>query len=343
MEMTIADIAKAIKGKIVGNASVVIQGVTNHTHPLSDYITFIEKKRLLPELEDSSIACIIVPHDITSSSKTLIQVDNPRYAFAQIMQCFYPARKYTPGISPHASIATATKIGNNVTIEDFVVIADGVQIGDNSVIRAHTYVDKNVSIGSNTVIHPHVMIYDTCHIGNNVLIHSSTVIGSDGFGFVRDKDGVHLKVPQTGNVIIEDNVEIGSNVSIDRATFGSTVIRRGAKIDNLVQIAHNCEVGENTAVSGHAGMAGSSKLGKNCTIAAQVGIGDHAVIEDNVTIGGQSGVSSKKKIPRDQIYMGSPARPIESFIKQQGINAKLPHMVKEIKELKELAKKIENL
>ena len=316
MQKTIGEIAKIINGVVVGNDLTKIYGVTNTQNPINGYITFIEKESLLAEIENSEISCAIAPLDLKQSSKTLICVEKPKLAFSKIAQLFNPPRIYSGKISEKAEVSNTAKIGTNVTIEAFAVIGENVTIGDNTVIRGGTYIDFNTIIGKNCVI-----------------IHASTVIGSDGFGYTREPDGNHIKVPQIGNVIIEDDVELGSNVSIDRATFGSTIIKKNAKIDNLCQIAHNVTVGENTAISGLSGIAGSSKIGKNCTLAAQVGIADHCIIEDNVIIGGQAGIASKKTLHSGQIYMGTPARDIHKFMKQNAALNRLPKLAAEIKKL----------
>ncbi|MBU1863115.1 MAG: UDP-3-O-(3-hydroxymyristoyl)glucosamine N-acyltransferase [Candidatus Omnitrophica bacterium] len=341
MEKKVHAIADVTGGEIIGNAHTLIKGVTGINQPKKDHIMYIEDARYHAAAEKTDIACIIVPESVTRSSKTIIRVKNPKLSFAKVLRLFHPARTYSGTCSPHASIAPSAQIAKGVTIEDSVVIGDRVIIGENSTIRSFTYIDANVIIGEHTIIHPMVMIYDNTQIGNNVIIHSSTVIGSDGFGFVRDDNGNQVKMPQVGNVIIEDNVEIGSNVSIDRATIGATIIKRGVKIDNLVQIAHNVEVGENTAISGQSGIAGSAKIGPNCTIAAGVGIGDHCILENGAIIAGKSGVPSKKKVPANQIFFGTPARPLETFKKQQQIQIKLPAIIQDVEELKKKVEKLE--
>lgn len=334
MHLTVKEIASMVSGTINGDENTEIIGMTNYLKPRKDHITFISDPSLLATVEESEIGCIIVPENIYSVSKPCIQVKNPKLAFARIMHVFFPPRDFCGSISPQASIGQNTHIGQNVTIEAFAVINDNVTIGDNTTIRSFAYIDRDVTIGSHCLIHPNVMIYDRTTIGNTVIIHSSSVIGSDGFGYVHDDSGTQIKVPQVGNVIIKDDVEIGSNVSIDRATFGSTIIRTGVKIDNLVQIAHNADIGENTVISGHAGIAGSTTIGKNCIIAAGSGIGDHVVLEDNVILGGKAGVASKKKLRAHTLYMGIPARPFKKFAETQALLAKLPFLLSDIKKLK---------
>ncbi len=335
MKKTVHELATYISGTVVGDQSTEITGITNYTQPCAGSITFVQNVKDLAQLEQSSISCIILPQELSSKTKPCIQVKSPKAAFAQLMQLFHPPRTFSQTLSKTASIHKTSTIGANVTIEDFVTIGKNVIIGDGSTIRASSYIDTQVTIGKNTIIHPHVMIYDKTIIGNNVIIHSGTVIGSDGFGYIRDDEGKQIKIPQVGNVIIEDYVEIGSNVSIDRATFGSTILKNRVKIDNLVQIAHNVIIGEDTTVSGHAGIAGSTIIGKHCTIAAAVGIGDHAVVEDNVIIGGKAGVASKKVLKSNNLYMGVPARPFAKFREMQGSHTRIPKLMTEVKLLKE--------
>ncbi len=334
MKKTVKEIAQFINGKVIGNPDIVIQGITNIAQPKKDFITFIDHKRYLSNVEKTDISCIIVPENITSSSKTIIQVKNPKLSFALLLNLFFPPRTFSGTISPKASIDSTAKIGEGTTVEDFAVIGKNVKIGKNATIRSYAYIDEDVALGNNTIIHPRVMIYDHAQIGNNVIIHSGTVIGSDGFGFIKDENGKQIKIPQLGNVIIEDDVEIGSNVSIDRATFGATIIKNGVKIDNLVQIAHNVYIGENTVVSGHAGIAGSASIGKNCVLAARVAVGDHCVIEDNVILAGLAALPSKKRVPCGQILAGIPARPLDVFKKQQGILTNLPRILEELKKVR---------
>jgi UDP-3-O-[3-hydroxymyristoyl] glucosamine N-acyltransferase len=341
MTKTAQEIAKLIGGTVIGNGSIVIKGVTNIINPREGFITFIDNESYLKDVEASSIACIIAPLSVTASSKTLITVAQPKLAFAQLLKVFFPRPIFKKTVSHKATISGKAMLGKDVTIEDFVIVEDGAKIGNNAVLRAGCFIGANVVIGDNTIIHPHVMIYNDCVLGKDVIIHANVVIGCDGFGYVNT--GVEqVKVPQVGNVIIEDNVEIGACTTIDRATMGSTIIRKGVKLDNLVQVAHNVEIGENTCASAFVGISGSTKIGKNCTIAGQVGFADHCQIGDNVIIGAQAGIPSKKKIPDNQIFLGSPARPIDQMKKQFGAIALLPRLIEKVakleKEIEELKK-----
>ncbi len=315
MGKTLAEVATIIKGVVVGDGNVEITGITGLENPLPGHLGYIAEPKKLAEAEKTPLAALIVPPQVSSSSKPIIQHPYPKVAWAMLLSFTNPPRTYSKTISPQASISPSAKIGKEVTIEAFAVIGDNVMVGDGSVIRSGVFLDMNTNIGSNTVIHPNVMLYDHTKVGNNVIIHANTVIGSDGFGYVFDGQK-HFKVPQIGNVIIEDDVEIGACVTIDRATIGSTIIHRGVKIDNLVQVAHNVEVGSHTCLSAQVGISGSSKIGNYVTMGGRAGIADHVEIGDQVMLGAQSGIPTGKKIPPKQIWIGAPARPYQEMRKQ---------------------------
>ncbi len=328
MKKSLSDIAVIAGGEVIKGGDAVIEGLTSIDNPKKGCLTFVADIALLPGLEDTEIGGVIIPDCDVEIEKPCIRVKNPKLAFSRVMRFFFPARQFEPGISESAVIDDTAEIGEGSRIEPFVVIGKNVKIGKNCVVRCGAFIDDNVEIGDNTLIHPNATLYFDVKIGSNTIIHSSVVIGSDGFGYVANECGEQEKIPQIGNVIIGDNVEIGSNCSVDRAAFGSTIISSGVKIDNLVQIAHNVFIGENTVISGLSGIAGSTKIGRNCTIAAAVGIGDHCVIEDGVIIAGKAGVPSKKVLKSGQVYIGAPARPIKKFMEQQGVLAKLPYLLR---------------
>lgn len=347
MEKTLNEIAAFIKGTVVGDGNTKISGITGIEQPKAGCLAYIADAKNLKEVEATEISAIIVPPTVTSSTKPLIQHQYPKVAWAILLSFVNPPRTYSKTISEQASISKDAKIGKDVTIEPFAYIGKRVTIDDGSVVRANSYIDDDVTIGKNTVIHPNVMLYAKTKIGNNVIIHSGTVIGADGFGYVFDGTK-HMKVPQIGNVIIEDNVEIGACATVDCATIGSTIIRQGTKIDNLVQIAHNVEIGAHTCVSAQTGISGSSKVGNYVTMGGRVGLADHVEIGDQVMLGAQSGVPSNKKIPPKQIWIGTPARPYQEMRKQvgaqlrvyetqqlvNGLRKRVDSLEKEIQELK---------
>jgi UDP-3-O-[3-hydroxymyristoyl] glucosamine N-acyltransferase len=315
MQKSLAEIASLVGGNVLGDGKITVQAVTNIETPVPGAITFINDEKFLEKIKGTEFAAVIVPPSISQFEKPLIQVQNPKLAWAKVLWLFHPARQFDGKSSEKAAVHASVKLGKNVTVEPFAVIGENVKIGDNTVIRSGSLIDCNVEIGSDTVIQPNVMIYDNCRIGNRVILHAGVVIGADGFGYVMDA-GKYFKVPQVGNVIIEDDVEIGANTTIDRATIGSTIIHRGAKIDNLVQVAHNCEIGDHTVASAQVGISGSCTIGKYVTLAGQVGLGDHCEIGDQAIIGAQAGLPTGKKIPPKSAFLGSPARPLEDMKKQ---------------------------
>lgn len=261
-------------------------------------------------------------------------------AFALLLSKYQEmATQQLRGIQQPSYIPTSVRLGQDVYIGAFTYLGEGVKVGDNTKIFPNTYIGDNVQIGSGCVIHPGVKIYFGCILGNNVVIHAGTIIGSDGFGFAPQADGSFKKVPQIGNVIIEDNVEVGANTSIDRATMGSTIIRSGAKLDNLIQIAHNVEVGHNTVIAAQAGVSGSTKIGNNVMIGGQAGLVGHIQIADGAKINAQSGVSKSMKTPNSAVT-GSPAYDYTSALRSQAVFRNLPEMEKRIQELEEVVRQL---
>ena len=340
MTKTVAEIAELIQGKLIGDGSTLIQGITNIEAPGAGLITFAQDKKSLKRLEETDIACLIVPSNIEGSTKPLIQVPLPKLAWAKLLEKFYPTRAFTAHISNQAAIAKSARLGSNVTIEPFVVIDEKAVIEDNAVIRSHTYIGAEVKIGKGTFLHPNVTVYDHCVIGANVIIHSGSVIGTDGFGYVATPEKQE-KVPQVGNVIIEDDVELGACVTIDCATLGSTIIQKGAKIDNLVQIAHNVNVGAHTVISAQTGISGSSKIGAHVTMGGKVGLGDHVEIGDWTMVGAGAGFPSGKKVPGKQIVFGEPARPYREARKQIAAQWRSAEMLSDIRKLKARIEELE--
>ncbi len=268
----------------------------------------------------------------------VIYSDNPYLTFIQAVEIFYTPYRLEPGIHPHAHISPTAKVGKDAAVGAFVYVGDQVEIGAETVIFPFVSLYPRVKIGRKTTIHSHVSIREETRIGNRVIIHNGVVIGADGFGYLKGKDGAHIKVPQKGIVVIEDDVEVGANTTIDRATLGETVIRRGTKIDNLVQVAHNVEIGENSILAAQTGIAGSSKIGKNVLMGGQVGISDHVTIGDNVTIAAKSGIP--KDIPPNSSVGGIPPFDIREAKK---IWVSLPHLVNLVKDMKKLKKHVEEL
>ena len=308
MKITIKETADFIGGQIIGDSNLTISNVAKIEEAQDGDLTFLYLPAYAKFLNTTKASAIIINDKIerTRNDITYIIVKNPNVAFQKIIiKYFSPEFKLT-GIDKTAHVDDTVKLGNNVSLGKNVVIEENCIIGDNTKIFHNSTVLRNSQIGANTTIFSNVSIREESVIGDNVIIHSGTVVGSDGFGFTPDENGEYFKVPQIGNVVIEDNVEIGSNASIDRAALGSTMIKRGAKIDNLVQIAHNVIIGENTVISAQTGVSGSTKVGKNCILAGQVGLVGHIELADGIIIGAQSGVS--KSITKSGKYFGYPAK-----------------------------------
>jgi UDP-3-O-[3-hydroxymyristoyl] glucosamine N-acyltransferase len=273
-------------------------------------------------------------------SSTLLRVSDPYTAFATLLSKYQEmVSQQMIGIQEPSYISKSAVLGENIFVGAFAYIGDNVKVGSNVKIYPNAYIGNNVTIGDNTILHPGVRIYHDCVVGKYVSIHAGTVIGSDGFGFAPQADGSFKKVPQIGNVIIEDNVEIGANSTIDRATMGSTLIKSGAKLDNLIQVAHNVEVGHNTVIAAQAGVSGSTKIGNNVMIGGQAGIVGHIQIADNAKINAQSGVSKSIKVPHTAVT-GSPAFEYTSALRSQAVTRNLPELEKRIKELENLVKQL---
>lgn len=308
MKFTAEQIAEAIGGILDGNADVVVNKLSKIEEGTDGSVSFLGNPKYTPYIYTTKASVVIVPVDFKPEhpiTATLIRSEDPYSAFARIL-AFYQAQKPRRiGISEKASVSPDATIGDDVYIGDFAVVEANAIIGDNSMIYPNTTVATGVNIGKNTILYSGVRVQDDCVVGNHCIIHSGVIIGADGFGFAPQTDNHYEKVAQIGNVIIEDNVEIGANTTIDKATMGSTIIRKGVKLDNLIQVAHNVVIGENTVVAAQTGIAGSTKIGKNCMIAGQVGIIGHLTIGDNVIIAAQSGVGNN--VPDNAVIFGSPA------------------------------------
>jgi UDP-3-O-[3-hydroxymyristoyl] glucosamine N-acyltransferase len=338
MQKTLNEIAKLVDGKVVGNGDILITGASGIREAEEGDITFLANSKYSPLIDKTRAAAIITSEDVQKTAKPVIVTANPSLAFAKIISLFTPDDAGHPnGIDFTAAIGRNVVLGKDVTIGAYSVIADNVTIGDNVIIYAGCYIGHHTKIGSQTLIYPQVSIRERISIGNRVIIHSGAVIGSDGFGFATIK-GLHHKIPQVGTVEIQDDVEIGANVTIDRARFDKTVIGRGTKIDNLVQIAHNVIIGENSLIVAQAGISGSTIIGNNVILGGQAGLVGHINIGDNSIVTAQSGVA--KSVPPDTMVSGYPARP---FMTTQRANASLQNLPKLFDLVKELKKRIEEL
>ncbi|HOJ77217.1 MAG TPA: UDP-3-O-(3-hydroxymyristoyl)glucosamine N-acyltransferase [Bacillota bacterium] len=339
---TLAELAKLVNGEIIGDGNVVITGVAGIDNAKDGDITLVASLKVLERAINSQAVAIIIPETISEVVKPAIRVKNPRLAFAILLNHFNPPKTYQKGIDSTAVIGSDFK-GDHCTIGPLVFIGNQVTIGSDSVIMPGAIIEDGVQIGSNCIIHSNVVIRENCIIGNNVQIHAGTVIGADGFGYVT-VNGKHYKVPQVGIVQIEDDVEIGACVTIDRATTGVTLVKRGTKIDNLVQVAHNCQVGEDNIIIAQAALAGSTKLGNRVTLAGKSGVIGHLNVGDDSVVAACSLVINN--LAPNSFVSGFPARPHATDMRIQAAAGRLPELLKEFKELQkkvaELEQKLQN-
>ena len=340
MEFTAKQIADFLGGRVEGdeNAAVHTFAKIEEGHPGA--ISFLSNPKYTHYLYDTKSTIVLVNDDLELENKvstSLVRVKNAYEAVAKLLQLYDSMKPRKTGIDPLAFISPKATIGKDVYVGAFACIGDGAVIGDNTQIYPHTVIGEGVKMGLNCLIYPNVTIYQGCILGNGVTIHAGAVIGADGFGFAPNTEG-YDKIPQIGIVIIEDNVEIGANTCVDRSTMGATILHKGVKIDNLVQIAHNVEVGENTVMSSQVGIAGSTKVGEWCMFGGQVGLSGHITVGNHVNLGAQSGVPSSLK--SNQTLIGAPPMEPTPFFKSQAIFRKLPEMYKELNALR---KEIEEL
>jgi UDP-3-O-[3-hydroxymyristoyl] glucosamine N-acyltransferase len=326
---TASEIAKYLDGEVLGDGHAVLNSFAPADRAQPGDLTFAENEDFFARAEQSAATAIIADQRFKSAQKIVIRVPNARIAFAKALALFFPEPKYPAGIHPTAVIAASAKIDPTAHIGPHCVVGEHVHIGARSVLQSGNSVGADSKLAEDVNLFPNVTIYPRTEIGSRVRIHSGTVIGSDGYGYVLD-GGVHRKVPQIGNVIIGDDVEIGSNVSVDRGALGATVIGKGTKIDNLVQVAHNVEIGEHCLIVAQVGIAGSAKLGNFVVLAGQVGVGGHLKLGNRVTVGAQSGVMTD--VPDDGKWLGAPAQPDRQFKRQVIAIQRLPDLLKRIAE-----------
>ena len=330
MPFTAAEIARQMQGEVVGDGSVVLNSFAPASHARTGDLTFAENADYLALAEKSAASAIIVDNTVTVSTKVLIRVANPRVAFAKTLAMFFPEPVFKAGIHPTAVIAASARIDPTAHIGPHCIVGEQVFLGACVVLQGLNHVGANSKIGDDTNIFPNVTIYPGTEIGCRVRIHSGTVVGADGFGYVLN-EGVHIKVPQIGHVIIGDDVELGANVTVDRGALGPTIIGKGSKVDNLVQIGHNVVLGENCIIISQVGIAGSTKLGDGVTLGGQVGVGGHLKIGNHATVVAQSGVMHN--IPDGERWMGAPAQPDRQTKRQMLALQQLPELIRRVKKL----------
>lgn len=340
MEFTAKQIASFIGGRVEGDENATVNTFAKIEEGARGAISFLSNPKYTHYIYDTQSSIVLVNDDLELEKPvktTLIRVKNAYDSVAKLLQLYQSSLPRKTGTSPTAFISDKAKIGKNCYIGAFAYIGDGVEIGDNTQIHPHAVIEDGVKIGNECIIYPNVTIYKGCRLGNSVTIHAGTVIGADGFGFAPNADG-YDKIPQIGIVTIEDNVEIGANTCVDRSTMGTTIIHKGVKLDNLVQIAHNVEVGENTVMSAQVGVAGSTKIGSWCMFGGQVGISGHISIGDKTFLGAQSGVPGN--IKGDQTLIGTPPTEPKAYFKSIAMTRRLPELYKQINELQ---KQVEEL
>jgi UDP-3-O-[3-hydroxymyristoyl] glucosamine N-acyltransferase len=340
MQISVAELGALLQGEVVGDGNAVLSKVAKIEEGELGALSFLANPKYESYIYNTKSTAVLVNRSFEPTEPvlvTLIKVDDAYASFTYLLEQFSKVSLHKLGISENSFIDKKATIANNVYIGHYAVVESGAVIGEGSKVFPQVYIGDRATIGKNTVLFSGVKIYNDCHIGDNCIIHSGTVIGSDGFGFAPLADKSYKKIPQTGNVVIENDVEIGSNCCVDRATMGSTIIRKGVKLDNLIQIAHNVEVDEHTVMAGQSGIAGSSKMGKYCVVGGQVAIAGHISIADGVSIGGQSGVMSTVK-DEDAKLFGSPAFNYKDNMRSQAIYRKLPLLEKRISDLETLLK-----
>lgn len=339
MTITVAQIAQWINATVEGDDSIEITGLAKIEQARSGHLTFIANPKYAKYSETTGASAILVPKDFAPCTKTVLRVENPYYAFLKLAQQFYrQTAQVETGVHATAIIGEGTSLGDSVAIGAYVVIGKNCEIGKGTIIFPGTFVGDGAKIGDACLIYPNVSIREGCLIGHNCILHMGAVIGSDGFGYAFE-GGQYHKLPQMGIVVLEDDVEIGANTTIDRATLGETRIQQGTKLDNLIQIAHNVQIGRHTAMAAQVGISGSTKIGNYVQVGGQAGFAGHLSIGDQAKIGAQAGVT--KSVPANQFYSGYPARPFRREMREHAGVAKLPELMKRIKELENKVQALE--
>ena len=333
---TTAEIARQLDGEVIGDGALRLTGFAPAASARPGDLTFAENETFFQKAEQSAAVAILIDGPFTSTSKALIRVPNARVAFARVLPLFFPERAFLAGVDPSAAVPATAEIDPTAHIGPYCVLGAHVKIGPGVVLQGGNHLGNHCVVGANSRLFPNVVLYDQTHIGQRVRIHAGAVIGSDGFGYVFDS-GFHRKVPQVGHVIVHDDVEIGANVTIDRGALGPTVIAKGTKIDNLVQIGHNVTIGEHCLLVAQVGIAGSTKIGQYTTLAGQVGIAGHLKIGNKVTIAAQSGVMHD--VPDGGKWLGAPAQPDRQAKRQMIALQHLPELLRRVAALEKLAGK----
>ncbi len=344
MEFKAKDIAAFLEGEVVGDSNVMVSGVSKIEEGKPGTLSFLANPKYENHIYNTGSAIVLVNKSFTPKTKipaTLIKVDDAYQAFASLLDMYVQAKQNSKkGIEQPSFIDASSSTGGDFYMGAFTYVGKNSKIGHNVKLFPQVHIGDNVTIGDNCILYAGAKIYDDCKIGNNCIIHAGAVIGSDGFGFARQENGEYKKIPQIGNVVIEDKVEIGANSTVDCGTMGSTIIRKGAKLDNLVQIAHNCEIGENTVIAAQTGLAGTTKVGKNCRFGGQAGVAGHVTIGNNVNVGAQSGISNSIK-DNESVFL-TPAFNMKEASRAAIILRNLPKLREEVIQLQKDVKTLQN-
>jgi UDP-3-O-[3-hydroxymyristoyl] glucosamine N-acyltransferase len=336
---TISELAEHVSGRVIGNGSVEIHQVASLESAQPGEIAYLENQKFLEVATRSKASCLLVPQNSDLKAPCLIEVKNPKLAFAMIAELLHPPKKREPEIHQTAVIAASADIALQVFIGAFVCVGENSTIGSGTQIRAGAKIGDHVRVGADCVIHPNVFIEDGVSIGDRVILHAGVVIGADGFGYVRGDMGYH-KFPQIGTVVVEDDVEIGANTTVDRGALGRTRIGRGTKLDNLVQVGHNCDIGERVVIAAQTGISGSVTIENDCVIGGQVGFGDHIHVQSGAVIGSKAGILPGK-IVRPGVWWGIPIQPLEEYKRLNAHISRLPRVREQLKDLIERVKELE--
>ncbi|MBN1779764.1 UDP-3-O-(3-hydroxymyristoyl)glucosamine N-acyltransferase [bacterium] len=339
MNLPLSKIAEIAGGRLVGDGSVMIRGVARIEDAGEGDLSFLANAKYVRHLQKSPVSALIVPANLKlDSDLPVIVAENPYFAFMKVVSAFYPAKPPEPGVHPTAVVPDSVTLGKDVSIGALVSLGENCQVGDGSVLMAGVVAGHDVRIGKACLLYPNVSLREGVRLGDRVVLHNGVVVGSDGFGFTME-GGKYVKIPQVGTVVIEDDVEIGANTAIDRSLLGETRILQGAKIDNLVQIGHNCTVGRHTVISGQAGVSGSTHIGDYVRIGGQAGFAGHIKIGDRAAVGAQAGVS--KDVPEGTMVSGYPAKPHREELRMEAAVRQLPQLLKEFKALQEKVRELE--
>ena len=335
MTRTMKELADYLSCTLEGDGAACVSGVASPASARSEELIYVESSRHLERAAASAARCAVIAPGLSMPGKILLRATNPKAAFARAAEWLLPPTPIARGIHPTALIAPTAELAPGATVGPYAVIEEDVQVGAGTEIGAFCFLGRGARLGEGCRLFPRVTIYDGVRLANRVILHSGVVIGSDGFGYVSE-GGKRLKFPQVGGVQIEDDVEIGANTAIDRGSLGRTEIGAGTKLDNLVHVAHNVSIGENTVIAAQTGISGSTVIGRNVAVGGQVGVADHCEIEDDAVIGAQAGIPSGKIVRRGQIVWGTPARPLDKFKKQFAWFSRLPELAERIKRLESL-------